>query len=176
MTGVQTCALPIYISIRGLWTVFVIVLIVMLTIIFAAAGWWETIFHRLNQLSIYINLGGYLLISTVLFVLWLVNFLFFDRQTYMIFTPGQVRVRTEIGGEEMVYDVTGMAVQKLRNDLFRHWILGFGSGDLIIKPAGVPHPIEFPNVLRIGSVVAQIEQMVKEKVIVNAPDHKPAKA
>jgi hypothetical protein len=164
------------ISIRGLWTVFVIVSIVMLTFIFAAAGWWESIFHRLNQLSIYINLGGYLLISTVLFVLWLVNFVFFDRQTYMIFTPGQVRVRTEIGGEETVYDVTGLVVQKQRADMFRRWVLGFGSGDLTIKPVGLAHPIEFPNVLFVGAKVAKIETMVKEKVIVGAPQQKPPAA
>lgn len=162
------------ISIRGLWSVLLIVAILMLTLIFWAAGWWDNIFYRLNQLSIYINMGGYLLISIVLFVLWLVNFLLFDRQTYMIFTPGQVRVRTEIGGEETVYDVTGMVVQKARNDMFRHWILGFGSGDLVIKPAGLPHAIEFPNVLRVGSLVAKIETMVKEKVIVRSPESQQA--
>lgn len=160
------------ISIRGLWSVLVIVSVIMLTIILWAAGLWEDIMHRLNQLSIYINMGGYLLISIVLFALWLFNFLLFDRQTYMIFTPGQVRVRQEIGGEEMIYDVTGMVVQKARNDMFRHWILGFGSGDLIIKPVGHP-TIEFPNVLFAGSKVANIENMVKEKVIVKEAETKP---
>jgi hypothetical protein len=156
------------ISFRGLWTVVVMVSIIMLTAIFAAAGWWETIFHRLNQLAIYINMGGYLTISGVLFIIWFFNFMFFDRQTYLIFTPGQVRVRTEIGGEETVYDAAGMVVQKQRSDMFRHWILGFGSGDLIIKPVGVTHPIEFPNVLFVGSKVTKIEKMVKEKVIIGA--------
>jgi len=156
------------ITIRGLWTVFIFVLLTMLTFIFAAAGWWEIIFRKLGQLSIHINMGGYLLISTVLLILWVINFAFFDRQTYMVFTPGQVRVRTEIGGEETVYDTTGMAVMKQRNDLFRHWILGFGSGDLVIKPVGLPNPIEFPNVMFVGSKVVSIETMVKEKVIVRA--------
>jgi hypothetical protein len=160
------------VTVRGLWTVFVLVSVIMLTFIFAAAGWWEIIFHRLNQLSIYINMGGYLLISTVLFILWFVNFVFLDRQTYLIFTPGQVRVRTEIGGEETVYDSAGMVVQKQRSDMFRHWILGFGSGDLIIKPVGVAHPIEFPNVLFVGSKVAKIENMIKEKVIMRSPQDK----
>ena len=59
---------------------------------------------------------------------WFV-FALFDRQTFMIFTPGQVRVRQEIGGEETVYDTTGITFQKQRSDLFRHWILGLGSGD-----------------------------------------------
>jgi hypothetical protein len=158
------------ISVRGLWTVFFTTSIVMLSIIFAVAGWWEIIFYRLHQLSIYINLGGYILISTVLFFLWLINFLFFDRQTYMIFTPGQVRVRLEIGGEETVYDASGMVIQRERGDLFRHWVLGFGSGDLIIKPMGLTHPLLFPNVLGVARIVKGIERMAKEKVIVKSSD------
>jgi hypothetical protein len=164
------------VSIRGLWGIFIIVSIVMLTLIFWAAGWWETIFQRLYQLSIFINMGGYLLISFVLFILWLFNFLLFDRQTYMVFTPGQVRVRQEVGGEEIVYDTAGMVVQKARNDMFRHWILGFGSGDLTIKPVGVAHPIEFPNVLWVGGKVTRIENMIKAKVIVEGEEQKPASA
>jgi hypothetical protein len=155
------------ISMRGLWSVFVFVVLVALSVIFAVAGWWDVILSRLGQLAIYINLGGYLTIASVLFVVWFVNFFIFDRQTYMIFTPGQVRVRLEIGEGETVYDTTGMVFQKQRGDLFRHWILGFGSGDLIVRPAGQGGQIlEMPNVLRVGRVVKIIEQMVKERVIV----------
>jgi hypothetical protein len=155
------------ISMRGLWSVFVLVVLVALSVIFAVAGWWDVILARLGQLAIYINLGGYLTIASVLFVVWFVNFFIFDRQTYMIFTPGQVRVRLEIGEGETVYDTTGMVFQKQRGDLFRHWILGFGSGDLIVRPAGQGGQIiEMPNVLRVGAVVKMIEQMVKERVIV----------
>jgi hypothetical protein len=150
---------------RGLWSFYVLLLIVLLAIIFAVAGWWETIFARLGNLSIHINMGGYLLISGVLFIIWLINFAVFDRQTYMIFNPGQVRMRLEIGGGETVYDTTGMVVQKQRSDLFRHWILGFGSGDLVIRPAGVANPIEMPNVLRVARKVRLIENLVKEKVV-----------
>jgi hypothetical protein len=155
------------ISVRGLWSLFVFLLVVMLTIIFQLAGWWEIIFHNLGQLSVYINLGGYLLISSVLFALWVINVFFFDRQTYMIFTPGQVRVRLVIGGEETVYDAAGMVVQRQRNDMFRHWVLGFGSGDLLIRPAGVAYPLELPNVFNVSQVVRRIEKMVQEKVVVH---------
>ena len=83
----------------------------------------------------HINFSGYLVISLFLFAVWTFNFFLFDRQTYLIFTPGQVRARVEIGGGETVYDTTGMTVQKQRGDLFRHLILGFGSGDLVVRPA-----------------------------------------
>jgi hypothetical protein len=151
---------------RGLWSFFILTVIVMLSIIFAVAGWWDTILSGLGNLSIHVNMGGYFLLSGVLFLIWLLNFAVFDRQTYMIFTAGQVRMRLEIGGGETVFDTTGMVVQKQRADLFRHWILGFGSGDMVIRPAGVAHPIEMPNVLRVASAVRRIEQLVKEKVVV----------
>jgi hypothetical protein len=57
--------------------------------------------------------------------------------------------------------------------MFRHWILGFGSGDLIIKPVGVTNPIEFPNVLLVTPLVTKIERMIKEKVIVSAQEGRP---
>ena len=156
------------IQVRGLWSVLVVMSLFMLTIIFMAAGWWGAIFRGVGQLSIYINLGAYFLISTVLFVLWVINFYIFDRQTYMIFTPGQVRMRLEIGGGETVYDTSGMVVQKQRSDLFRHWILGFGSGDLHVRPMGLGHALEMPNVMHVGRIVEKIDELVKEKVVVQA--------
>ena len=42
--------------------------------------------------------------------MWLSTVFFFDRQTYMIFTPGQLKVRLEIGGGETAYDTQGMTV------------------------------------------------------------------
>ena len=79
-------------------------------------------------------------------------------------------MRLEIGGGEMVYDATGMTIQKQRNDIFRHWVLGFGSGDLLIFPLNAGHAIELPNVMRVGQVVREIEQLVKEKVVVASQD------
>ena len=99
--------------------VIIIVLIVSLVIIFALLGWWEKILHQLSFLDIRINLAGYLFISTVLLLIWLVVFFFFDRQIYMIFTPGSLRVQLEIGDGETAYDTTGMTIQKQRSDLFR---------------------------------------------------------
>lgn len=155
------------ISVRGLWSILVIVTVLMLTILLGVLGWWEHIFRGLGQLSIFINMGGYFLISLVLCALWIVNFAIFDRQTYMVFTPGQVRVRLEIGGGETVYDTTGMVVQRQRNDLFRHWVLGFGSGDLIVRPQGFSYALDLPNVLFVSGVVRQIDAMIAEKVIVS---------
>jgi hypothetical protein len=155
------------VPLRGMWSVVVILMVIMLVIIFSLAGWWEAILGTLSQLSIHINAGGYLFISLILFGLWLLTFIFFDQQVYMIFTPGQLKVRTEIGGGEIAYDTTGMTIQKQRSDLFRHWILGLGSGDLLVTTTGAAaHHFDLPNVLFIGRKVQMIEDMLREKAVV----------
>jgi hypothetical protein len=155
------------VPLRGLWSVVVIVIVVMLTIIFALAGWWEDIFTYLDRLHIQINMAGYLFISLVLLAIWLVTLFFFDQQIYMVFTPGQLKVRTEIGGGEKAYDTSGMTIEKQRSDLFRHWILGLGSGDLIVNTSGAAvHHFDLPNVLFLNKKVTLIEDMLREKAVV----------
>jgi hypothetical protein len=157
------------VPLRGMWSFVVILLVILMSIIFALAGWWETILHTFDLLDIRVNAGGYLFVSSILFLIWLLTMLFFDRQIYMVFTPGQFKVRTEIGGGEQVYDAVGMTLQKQRSDLFRHWILGLGSGDLIVKTAGAQaHQFEMDNVLFITKKVHQIEDMLKKKAVVES--------
>jgi hypothetical protein len=154
------------VPLRGLWSLIVIIVIVLGSIILALAGIWEHILTHSRLLAIHINMATYLFISTVLFIVWLVNFLFFDRQHYVAVTPGQVRLKLMIGEGEIVYDTTGMVFQKQRSDLFRHYILGMGSGDLIIRPAGGKDAIDLPNVLFVGHKVRAIQELIKEKEIV----------
>ena len=153
------------VHLRGLWSVVAIIVIVLGSIIFALAGWWENILASVGQMAIHINMGAYLFIATILFIIWLINVLLFDRQHYVTVTPGQVQLHMAIGEGEIVYDTTQMVFQRERNDLFRHWILGFGSGDLVIRPPG-KDPIHLPNVLFVGSKVDAIEEMLREKSVV----------
>jgi len=155
------------VPLRGLWSVVVIISIVLVAVIFALLDWWEKIFHYLSLLDIRINAGGYLFISLVLLVMWLVTTVFFDRQIYMIFTPGQFRVCQEIGGGESTYDTIGMVIQKQRDDLFRHIILGLGSGDLIVRTSGAhTHEFHLPNVLFINRKLQMIEAMMRDRPVV----------
>jgi hypothetical protein len=81
-----------------------------------------------------------------------------------------LRVRLEIGEGETAYDTTGMTIQKQRSDLFRHWILGLGSGDLIVKTSGAQsHQFDLPNVLFQGRKVKMIEEMLRSRAVVAAP-------
>jgi hypothetical protein len=152
------------VPLRGLWSVVVIVTVALTAIILALANLWDRIFESLGHLHIHANLAFYLFISTGLLVLWLAAVFFFDRQTYMIFTPGQLKVCLEIGGGETAYDTQGMTIQKHRDDLFRHWILGLGSGDLTVRTAGAQaHTFEMHNILNVSSKLKEIEEMQRER-------------
>jgi hypothetical protein len=156
------------VPLRGLWSVIVITLILFVSIILAILGKWDEILERLNYLDIRINFAGYFLIAAVLLILWLIVVFLFDKQIYMVFTPGQLRVRLEIGEAETAYDTTGMTIQKQRSDLFRHWILGLGSGDLIVRTSGAQaHHFDMPNVLFLGRKVREIEEMLRSRQVVS---------
>ena len=67
----------------------------------------------------------------------------------------------------MAYDTLGMVVVKRRSGLFRHWLLGFGSGDLIVNTSGASAAhYDLPNVLFVGYKVKLIEEMLREKPVV----------
>ena len=150
---------------HGLWSVIVVLGVVLFVVIFALAGWLEPLLDKLSYLDVHINAGGYLFISTVLFIIWAVTVLVFDHRKYVAVTPGQVRVCQAIGTGEDVYDTAGLTFAKRQDDLFRHWIVGLGSGDLIIHRPNTKD-IDMPNVLFIGSKVKEMEQLIREKQVV----------
>ena len=155
------------VPLRGMWSLLVIVVAVALVVIFVTLGWIETIVAWLSLLDVRINMAGYMTIAVFLFIIWLVALLAFDRQRYIIFTPGQFKVCDEIGGGEQVYSTDGISFQKQRSDFFRHYVLGMGSGDLIVRTAGAQsHHIDFPNVLFIHSKVQKIEQLIARRTVV----------
>jgi hypothetical protein len=155
------------VSIRGLWSLFVVVTVLLGTIILALAGLWDDILEAAVQSRVFINAFGYLALSLPLLVLWLVVVLFFDRRTYMVFAPGQVRVHQEIGSGELSFDTLGMAFAKRRSDLFRHWLLGLGSGDLLVKTAGAnAQQFEMHNVLFVGNKLQLIQKMLQTREVV----------
>ncbi|MGF1578792.1 MAG: hypothetical protein ACFCD0_05460 [Gemmataceae bacterium] len=154
------------IPMRGLWSVIVILVIISLVVILTAFQVWDAIIENLSLLDIRISFGGYLITSLVLMGIWLVVFLLFDRRFYMIFTPGSFRVHLEIGEGETAYDTRGMTLQKVRSDFFRHWILGLGSGDLVVKTSGAhSHQFDLHNVLFVDYKVKVIEELLRTQVV-----------
>jgi hypothetical protein len=154
------------VPLRGLWSLIIVLCIVLLVVVIALFGMWDPILEKLNLLDIRINMGGYLFISLILLLIWSLTVFIFDHRTYVIVTPGQVRVCQAVGAGETVYDTTGMTFTKQQNDLFRHWIIGLGSGDLIIHRSNTNQEIDMPNILFIAAKVRLIEQMIKERQVV----------
>jgi hypothetical protein len=152
-----------HLQLRGVWSLVAIIFIAFVTILFAILGLWDPIIRFIQVLDIHLNAFGYLAISLFLFVIWLFTFLVVDRTKYMIFTRGRLRVRKLIGEGEKVYDTRGMVFQRHRDDLFRHWLLGFGTADLTVFTSGATsQQIEMPNVFGIGHKLALINTMLQE--------------
>ncbi len=152
-----------HVKLRGVWSLVVVVFLGFSTILLAVLGLWDPVLRALQFFDVHMNALGYLTISLALFVMWLLMFLVFDRLNYMIFTRGRLRVRQAIGEGEKVFDLRGMVFKRHRDDLFRHWLLGFGTADLTVFTSGAnAQQIQMPNVFGIGRKLALIHTMLQE--------------
>jgi len=157
------------IPLRGLWSFLVLMLLLIMALgITLVPNGWDNLLGAVGNLHIYINMAGYLFIATTVLILWAVSVFIFDQRTYMIITPGQIRVCEHIGASIRNFDTTGLSFEKQRDDLFRHWILGFFSGDLIVRTSGAEREeIRFPNVLWIGYRLEQVQEILRERTVVS---------
>jgi hypothetical protein len=107
--------------------------------------------------------------ATVLFVAWLAVLLFYDRLSYATFSRGQFTIHYAFGAGATSYEVQGLSLEKKRDDLFRHWLLGMGSGDLVIRTGGAQlRTFELRNVLFVGSKLAMAQRLLQERAVVKA--------
>jgi hypothetical protein len=158
------------VPLRGLWSFLVILILIVTALVFSVMDVWESLLVQVGHLHIYINMAGYLFIATTVLILWIVSVFIFDQRTYMVVTPGQIRVCEHIGASIRNFDTTGLSFEKQRDDLFRHWILGFFSGDLIVRTHGAEkEEIRFPNVLWIGWRLEQVQEILRERATVINP-------
>jgi hypothetical protein len=149
------------VPLRGLWSFITIILVIVLALFISLLKLWDSLFETFAYLHIYINMAGYLTIGVAVFILWAMATFFFDRRSYVIFAPGQIQVCEHIGASIMAFPSMNVAMEKQRDDLFRHYILGFGSGDLILKlSSGDRREIRLPNVFGIGWRMKAIEKLL----------------
>jgi len=148
-------------SVRGAASLTVVIAILAVTFLFAYLGWWDNIFSAVGYLAMFMNLGFYIFFSTGLLTIWALAFFIFDRMTYFQFYPGQMVRCSVLGGAEQTYNTNGLSVNNLRDDLFRHWVLGLGSGDLhIVVTGAVRAEFDVPNVLFIDKKLRRIQQLI----------------
>ncbi len=151
--------------VRGLASAVVILSVITATVILAYFDLWDSILGWLGELTIYLNQGAYFWFSTLMFVVWAFTTFVFDRMSLWHIRPGQITHAVVLGASARSYDTENMSFEKRRDDVFRHWLLGLGSGDLIVNAfnAGKPEEIHIPNVLFIGMKIRAIQQLIAMK-------------
>ncbi len=150
-------------TVRGLASGMVIMGAVLITVLLAFVGWWDEVFTWFGHLKIHLTLGAYFWFSTLMFVTWAATVFGLDRVKYWEVTPGQLTHVSLLGTGSTSYNTQGMGLEKHRDDLFRHWLLGIGSGDLRIRTSGATHELlDVPNVLFIGSKIGAMQRLIAE--------------
>ena len=76
------------IKMRGIYSLTFIVSVLFVTVLLAWLGWWDNILGLVPHLSLHMNFGFYLTLSTGLLLMWLAMFFLFDRLTYWRVRPG----------------------------------------------------------------------------------------
>ena len=153
----------------GVWSLVLIMLVLLLSVIFAVAGIWDKVFRLVGSSDVHITAAGYLCMAIPLFVMWLAVFLLYDRMNYATFGRGQFTIHHTFGAGATTYEVQGLSLEKKRDDLFRHWLLGMGSEDLVIR-TGSPNArtFELANVLFVGSKLVTAQRLLQQRQVVNA--------
>lgn len=152
------------VRIRGMASLATLLALAFIVTLLAWLGWWDDILRAIPELSVQMNLGFYLVFSTVLFIAWALTVFVFDRMVYWRVRPGQLTEERVIGGGEVSFDTRGMLFEQHADDFFRHIVLGLGAGDLRLLTTGArKESIEIPNVLFAQSKVRKIQRLVAVK-------------
>ena len=151
-------------SLRGLASLVVVLCIGFLVLLFAYFGWWPDIVDWFGRRAVYMDMGFYLFLSTGLLLAWLLVVGLLDHLSFWRIRPGQVTHEYVLGAVESSYDTDNMVFTKQQSDLFRNWILGFGSGDLQMQTMGGRGVVaRVTNVLFLNARIAEIQRLIATK-------------
>jgi hypothetical protein len=149
------------VTMRGLASVLAILAAAFTVLLLAYLNVWPSLLAWFNGITIYMNMGFYIVISTLIFAAWVFSTFVYDHMNFWRVTPGQVTHDSVIGGLQRSFDARGLVFEKHRADLFRHWIFGLGSGDLQITTAGAkPETMLIPNVLFVDHKIGVIQRLI----------------
>jgi hypothetical protein len=95
---------------------------------------------------------------------WFVSVFLIDHLSFWRFRPGQITHEYFGGIVDKSYDTDNMILVKKQDELFRHWVIGLGSGNLHMQTMGgrgVEMNVE--NVLFVGAKMFKIERLIATK-------------
>lgn len=151
------------IPMRGLASGLVVLAVALVTVSLAYLGVWDDVFAWFGSFKIHLNFGAYFWFATLMLILWALSVFVLDRMSCWHFTPGQVVHEYAFGAGSKSYDTNGMVIEKHREELFRHWLLGLGSGDLEIRTFGAASDrIDVSNIFFLGSKIATMQRLISE--------------
>lgn len=149
------------VHLKGVYSLLVVAIVAFFTVLLAWLGWWDDIAEFIPQLSVHMNLGFYLVFTTLLLLLWLTMFAFVDRLHYWLVRPGQMTEEHLIGNRTRSYDTNNILFEKEAEDVFRHKLIGLGAGDLTLITAGArTETLRIENVLFVDRKVNAIQRLV----------------
>jgi len=152
------------VAVRGLASLVVILAVALASVLLAYYGVWDNVFRWFGHLNVYLNQGAYFWFSTLMLITWALATFVFDPMTRWVIKPGQITRENFWGAGSESYDTENLTLEKRRDDLFRHWLLGVGSGDLKIHTfGGRPEELYIPNVLFVGYKIQAIQRLIAEK-------------
>jgi len=148
------------VKMKGAKSAALIAFIVLVIVIIGLLGHLDALLAAIPEASTWLSAGAYLLLSTVLFILWLSQVLISDRMTYWRVSPGQITEVKVLGGAERTFDARGIAIDHQADDFLRHLLFGFGSGDIVLKTSGADaKTIEIENVLFVRTKIEHLQAL-----------------
>jgi hypothetical protein len=176
--GLSTILLILFVAVftnlkaRGVYSLTFLLAIALLVAVVQFSYGWDRIVVFLPLLKVHMNLAFYLLLSSVLCVVWAMAMFGFDRLTYWYFSPGEVGKRVIIGEGSETFVAQNVQLQRHAYDPFVHrflglWFLGFGTGDLEVRfsSPGGERLYSLKNVWNIGKREAEITKLMAAKVM-----------
>ncbi|KUO60576.1 MAG: hypothetical protein APF80_02650 [Alphaproteobacteria bacterium BRH_c36] len=146
---------------RGIYSIVLLLCISLVFVSLAWAGLLDDLARILPQISVHMNAGFYMVMSTALLVIWMLAFFVFDRLEYWRVRPGQLTQEQWIGDSAESFDTRGMLFEKHGEDFLRHRILGLGAGDLMLSTAGAKErTIAIPDVLFVDRTVNRVQRLI----------------
>ena len=151
-------------QVRGMKAALILAGLAFLTLLFVHLDWWAAILGWLGHQSICLSLGFYLFSSTVLCLVWFISVFVIDHLSFWRFRPGQVTHEYLGGIVDKSYDTDNMILLKRQDDLFRHWVIGLGSGDLHMQTMGGRGvEMNVANVLFVIGKISRIQRLIATK-------------
>ncbi|MGJ8655602.1 MAG: hypothetical protein ACSHX6_04055 [Akkermansiaceae bacterium] len=152
------------VNLRGVWALLTLICAVFVAFIMLYFGVWDSALSWAINQPVYLNHGFYLAIGVMLFIPWCLVVFLFDTRKYVKIEANTVTIVNEIGEGARAFDTIGVMMEKKLDNFFKHYLLGFGSGDLVIRTSGgKSEELFLPNVLRVDRVLRELEQVRSQR-------------